>query len=320
MRLGVLLFVLPGLWGCWRLPPSRVPPPRSEPSPVVLTDDLGVKVALPYPPQRIVSLAPSLTEVLFALGVGNRIVGVTRYCDYPPEAKGKPKVGGPLDPNLELILAQRPDLILVARGTPMEVVNSLRSTGIPTLGLAPQDWESILATIERLGQATGAHEAARRLVEEMQRRREAVLERVKSLPSHRRPKVLLLVDRQALFTCGPGSFLHQLIEWAGGENIAADAPLPWPQYSMEKVLEKNPDVIVVMHREEEDPKALRQELLSRWREDERWRRVRAVHDGRLEVLPMDELTVPGPRLVKGLELLARSLHPQRFSSPGLGGR
>src|SRR5439155_23682367 len=212
-----------------------------DPPPHIFIDDLNRQVVLPSVPQRIVSLAPSITEILFAIGLGERVVGVTQYCDYPPEAQAKPKVGY-THPSLEAIVALQPDLVLAPRELlRADALGKLEQLEIPTYVLDAQTVDSILAHIQTLGRILGAQTAADELTGRMRRRIEDIRVRTSSLP---RLRVLYVLNSEPLITVGPGSFIHQLIELAGGSNIAARAQVAYPRLSMEAVLKEDPELIL----------------------------------------------------------------------------
>ncbi|RMH08827.1 MAG: cobalamin-binding protein [Nitrospirae bacterium] len=267
-------------------------------------DDLGRKLYLSKHPRRIVSLAPSITEILFALGLQDEVVGVTEFCDYPPEAKMKPKVGY-AHPNVEAILALQPELVLAPRSfVRADVLAKLEQVKVPTFILAPRTVEDILAHIQLIGRMTGKTEAAIREVERIRTHVAEVSRRVAGRP---RPSVLYVLNTDPLITVGPGSFIHHVIELAGGRNVAEEAKAPYPRLSLEEVLMQNPDVLVFSGGRQEGIPQAEQE---KWK---RWTTLSAVKHGRLFEVPSDWLNRPGPRIVKGLDRLAQILHPQVFA-------
>ncbi|RMF92174.1 MAG: cobalamin-binding protein [Nitrospinota bacterium] len=270
----------------------------------VWIDDLGREVVLPHTPRRIVSLAPSLTEMLFALGVGDRVVGVTLYDDYPPEARQKPKIGGMNNPNLEKILSLQPDLVLAtAAGNTQASVLRLASLGIPVYTLWPRTIGDILQELRKLGEVLNVPLQAEELVRSLQDR----LDRVRTaVADFSPPRVLYVVWHNPLITVGKGSYIHDMIRLAGGENIAADAPLDYPTYSLEEVLVKKPEIIVVAAHAGKEGVALRET----W---QRWRVIPAIAENRIFTVNADLFNRPGPRVVDGVEQLARIFHPQAFS-------
>ena len=268
----------------------------------VFIDDLNRQVVLSRVPQRIISLAPSITETLFAIGLGERVDGVTQFCDYPPEAQAKPKVGY-THPNLEAMVALQPDLVLAPREfLRADMLGKLEQLQIPTYVLDAQTIESILSHIQTLGRILGASAAADDVVGQMRRRIEDIKVRTTSLSRPRVP----VCPKTSHCTVGPGSFIHEAIELAGGSNVAARARTAYPRLSMEAVLKEDPELILFPAGRAEG--ITRGEEL-RW---QRWSTLSAVKLKRLYLIPNDLLNRPGPRIVQGLEALARIFHPEAF--------
>jgi len=266
-----------------------------------VTDGVGRRVKVPAAPKRIVSLAPNTTEILFALGLGDKVVGVTNFCDYPPEAKQKTKVGGMVNPSLEAISFLRPDLVLATvAGNRPETVTRLEKLGIPVFVVNPKDLQGVLSSIEQVGQVTGRREAATLLVQRLRERVKQVMRRVAGL---KRPRVLYVLWSDPLIVPGKGTFLDDLIQRAGGESISTGASIPYPLFSLEEVVARAPEVIIVSKGHGQDD----QTLLRRWRD---LPTLPAVKAGRLYTIDGDLLNRPGPRIVDGLEALARILHPR----------
>ncbi|RMH37926.1 MAG: ABC transporter substrate-binding protein, partial [Nitrospirae bacterium] len=199
-------------------------------APRTFIDDLGRKLYVAEPPKRIVSLAPSVTEILFAIGLNEEIVGVTEFCDYPPAAQDKPKVGY-ARPNLEALVALEPDLVIAPQSfLRTDLLAKLEQLKIPTVILNPKSLEDILAHIRLIGRIVGRQAEALQVTEAMRGRMRTLSSRLAGL---QRPRVLYVLNSQPLITVGPGSFIQQLIELAGGDNIAADAHAPYPRINME---------------------------------------------------------------------------------------
>lgn len=270
-------------------------------APRTFVDDLGRKIFFAKAPTRIVSLAPNVTEILFALGLGEQIVGVTQFCDYPAEATHKAKVGG-LHPNLEAIVAQRPDLILTLP-IRSDLLATFEQLKIPVFILEAKTVEQVLSHLHLLGRMLNHTKEADELVMAMRRRMAEVSERTKALP---RPRLLYVLNSNPLMTVGPGSFIHQVIELAGATNIAADAQTAYPRITMEEVLRDDPDILLFpVGKEEGIPDEEQQQWL-------RWTRLSAVKQSRFVRIPSVLLDRPGPRIVDGLERLARAIHPDAF--------
>jgi iron complex transport system substrate-binding protein len=267
-----------------------------------MTDMLGRRVAVPARAARIVSLAPSITETVFALGEGERLVGVTDYCDYPPEAAKKRRVGGISTPSFEAILALRPDLVLAtSESNYAEHVQKLTTLGLPVYVIRPVDFETVLESIERIGGVLGREAAARERVAAMRQEADAIARSVAGVP---RPRVLYVVWPNPLIAPGRGTLITELIQRAGGESVTGAEPLPYPRLSLETVVERRPERIIVGRHGQ----ATAQELLRGW---EQLTAVAAVREGRVYAVDGDLVHRPGPRMIEALRALARALHPDR---------
>ena len=275
-----------------------------------VADMLGRPVLVSPGPIRVVSLAPSLTEIVFALGRGDWLMGVTDFCDYPPEARSKPQIGGPMTPDLERVVGLRPDLVLAtAEGNPRDVVAQLTRLHIPVFAVKPEGYAGILASVEAVGRALQAEAAAASLVQDIQRRIAAIDHAV---ANHPRPRLLYLVWTDPLIAAGPATYIHDLIEMAGGENVLRDRSVPYPRLGWEEIVRAAPEVILVAsHRDGSDRPAIGDV----WKA---WQSVPAVRSGRVLAVPGDTIHRPGPRVVEGVEQLARAIHPEIF--PRLGAR
>jgi len=255
------------------------------------------------PPQRLISLAPSITEILYFLDLGDRVVGVTSYCNYPPEVKEKPRVGTYWEYNLEAILALKPDLALVMadQGEGESSLAGLRHWGIPVYLAQADTLPQLFQTIQEIARLTGREEVARRRLPELEARVQRVEAKVRGLPQ---PRVFLQIDEEPLITAGRRAVHHDLIQRAGGINIAGFLEPRYPIFSLEEVLKAQPEVILFTGMV--GAKALPARL-GFWR---RWPMLPAVAAGRLYWVDPDLIDRPGPRLVDGLELLARLFHPE----------
>jgi iron complex transport system substrate-binding protein len=288
---------------------SGVPAAASGAARIVVTDDAGRTVRLPGVPSRVVSLAPGETEIVYALGRGERLVAVNEWSDFPPEALAVPRVRG-IRPSLEQMVALRPDLILYVGGMG-DLVSQFEAQGLPVLVLAPQNLEGLYRGIERLGAVLGASERARAITRGMRDRVAGVRARVAGA---RRPRVFYEVDGTdpvRPFTAGRGTFIHELLELAGAENVAAGARGAWPQIGLEQVLKADPEIIIlgdaIAVNTPQTP-----EMVTR---RPGWEQVTAVRRRAIHAVDGNLVSRPGPRLVGGLEALARLLHPDRFSDP-----
>jgi iron complex transport system substrate-binding protein len=268
------------------------------------TDEVGRKVKVKGPPQRIVSVAPSVTETLFALGLGDRLVGVSSYCQFPPAALRKEKIGGYINPSLEKIVALRPDLVIgIAEGDLKTFVNKLASLQIPVYITNPKDVTGVLASMENIGRVTFSSQSAGKITRGMKERIGAVEAKVRGRP---RPRVLHVLNFDPLISAGKGTFVDDLIRLAGGRNIAEKATGKYPRFSMEEVLAQDPEVIILASMKSQDP------LTEERRQWERWKSLSAVRQGRIVVLDPDLIHRPSPRIVDGFEEMVRVLHPEAF--------
>lgn len=294
----VTLMALPG-GGCRRNEPERQN--LSEPGLAGFQDDLGRRVVLGFAPQRIISLAPSITETLFALQLDEQIVGVTSYCDYPVGALAKEKIGDTLSPNLERIIALKPDLVIVTTASQLEgLTRKLEALSIPVYVTNPRTVGGIIGTIRRLGELTGRTERANELAIEMEERIARIAARVGKLP---RVTVLYLLQLDPLITAGKETFLNDLIMLAGGQSIAEAEKADYPQFSRETVLARSPEVMLLPSRHGEgtiDTVRLRQLFAT----------TPAVRNNRLITINSDWIDRPGPRIIDGLEQIAQALHPE----------
>lgn len=266
----------------------------------VIDDTEEVRVILSEP-QRIVSLAPSHTEILFALGLGERVVGRTDYCNYPTEVAQVPSVGGYSQPSVESIMAVVPDLVIASFGTPMEVLDQVRNLGIPVIGYNPQTLDDVLEMIWEVGKITGKETEAVLLTAEMKERIAAVQDLVKDAD---RPTVFWEVWHDPLYTAGPNNFINDIISIAGGINIAADADSSWPVYSLEVLLAKSPEVYIATQDQWANPG----DIPGRPGYDQ----IKAVQQDRVYIINANNIERPGPRLIDGLEEVVQLIHPELF--------
>ncbi|RJX22161.1 MAG: cobalamin-binding protein [Ammonifex sp.] len=280
---------------------------REETPLVTLTDSLNRTVTIEKTPERIVSLAPSNTEILFALGLGGKVMGVTKYCDFPAEAGSKPQIGGFSDPNLEKILARQPDLVL-ATEKDQEMIAALGKQGIDVLAVSPKTVASVLENIKMVGKATGASAAADTVVSGLQKRIDAVTAKVQSVPANKRPKVFYELWPEPLTTAGSGTFIDDLIKLAGGVNVAGDAGKGYPEYSLEMLLAENPDVLINSYGHGKGNPA-KEDIKAR----KGWGALNCVKNDRIYTVNADLVNRSGPRIVEGLEAFAKAIHPELFS-------
>ncbi len=308
-RLSLLALLL--VAGCQSRPADTpVSPADAVGYPVTVTGTDGVSVTLPSKPRRIVSAAPSNTEILFALGVGDRVVGATEFCDYPEAAKAIPRVGGfmPKSFSAERIAGLRPDLVLTVARVQDPLSESLRKLGLTVLSLDADTLDGVLKNITALGTAVGEADAAQELITKLEARAAAVRAKTDAVPADRRPTVLLLVSEQPLLTAGPKSFPGRLVELAGGRNLFADATQDYPRVGEEEVLRRDPDALLLWHAGAGETPAAR---LAALRGRAGWAQLKAVRAGRVLAVNEDWISRPGPRLFDALDSLATQLHPSK---------
>jgi len=274
----------------------------------MVTDMLGRAVRIPDTPMRIVSLAPSITEIIFALEQGHRLRGVTRFSDYPTSAQALPKVGSYVQLDLERIVSLRPDLcIAVKDGNPKAVVARLESLGIPVFAVDPRDLNAVLETIATLGGLLDAQNAADALVLDLEKRIQAVVQR-RERPS-RRPTVFFQIGLSPIVSVGTDTFIHELIVLAGGVNLAA-GPVPYPRFSREEVVAMAPDLIIITSMARE---GIFETIRSEW---QRWKNMPAASNDGIVLVDSNLFDRASPRLVDGLERLADIIHdPHRQVRP-----
>jgi len=263
-------------------------------SPPKIVDDFGYEVTIIKKPERIISLSPANTEILFAIGAGDKVVGVTEYCDFPPEVKEIDKVGGYTTPNIEAIVAKNPDLVVASYGNGEENIKRLKELGITVLTLYPKSLQDILKDIKLVGEATGFDDEAKKLVENLQRRINLIEEENKKIPEEKRPRILWLMWYPELWTAGKGTFFDQLVKLAGGENVAFDLK-GWKIISKETVLARDPQIILCSQMGTGDV------LLKKIVEDPELSKIWAVKNGKVYEIDQNILERPGPRIVEALE-------------------
>jgi len=270
-----------------------------------VTDQTGRQVTLEAPPRRIVSLVPSVTELIFAIGAQDLLVGVTDFCDYPPAARRKPSVGGMLAPSLETLVALRPDLVVATTaGNREETVTQLGRLGIPVYLVNPERIAGVLDVISRLGGLTHREGEAARLQASLQARVDAVVARVKGRP---RPRVLYVLWPDPLIVPGRGALVSELLALAGGDSVTSDVGDQYPRLSLEAAVARSPEVIILASHGSGQGRMARE----KW---ERFKSLPAVKAGHLYTVDGNLLHRYGPRMVDGLEGLARLIHPEAFAA------
>jgi cobalamin transport system substrate-binding protein len=278
-------------------------PPTDNASRRQIVDDSGTSVSLPANVDRVVSLAPNLTEIVFAIGAGNRLVGRTTYCDFPAEAKTVAEVGDTLQPSLERIISLKPQVVLISTASQLEVfTKQLQGHDIAVFVTDPHDLEGVFRSISQVGEILGRSDAAKEVVERLRARVTDVQERVKDATPVR---IFYQLSAQPLYTAGKDSFVNDLIRRAGAISVTGDVPGAWPKYSAEAALATRPEAIILptggsmgdMNTTVAEP----------------LRGSPAALNGRVYKINDDHLVRPGPRAVDGLEEMARALHPDNFN-------
>lgn len=300
---GIAPFVLIGAAGAQAMPQENQ---TASPSRIEVKDETGRTVTIPQPVRRIVSLAPSVTETLFALGAGDRVVGDTDFCDYPPEAKRKTHIGGPVSPSVEAIAALHPDLVVATREINRpDSVRALEQLGIAVYATDPQTVEQVLTSSERLGELLGTAEAGRLLTANLRRRLSEIDRRLAGLLPKR---VLMIVWLDPLMSVGRSAFLDDALRRAGAHSVI-DSPQSWPTIDLEQVVRLQPDYLIISN---DNARQVQREL-TELQERPGWRQLEAVRNRRFIVVS-EAMSHPSPRLVDGIEQLARALYPSAFSS------
>lgn len=254
--------------------------------------------------ERYISIAPSTTEILFALGLNDNIVGVSSYCNYPPETKNKEKVGDFSHPNIEKIIFLKPDYIFCTGLEQAPVVEELRRLKFNVYVADPAGIEGLLKTIQNIGTITHKEKEAQALVDRMKADIEVIRQKVSAVSPEKRVKVFVEIWHEPLMTAGNGSFVDEMITLAGGINVAHDVPRPYCYFSAEKVISLNPAVIIMTYMDKQPPLKL---VESRYG----WGNIDAVKNKRVfNDIEADELLRPGPRITEGLKRIQDKLYPK----------
>lgn len=278
---------------------------QPEFQPGTYTDDMGRQVSIDKVPERIVSHVPPITEILFALDLDEKIVGVSDFCDYPEEAKLKPSVGNYYNPSIESIVALNPDLVFTDGHS--EGIKQLDNLGIDYLVIDPKDIDGIFRDIELMGKVIGVERRAEKLINDMKADISRVTDKVQGVARVRVFYVIDATDLNNPWTAGPGSFVDSLISLAGGENIAAMAVSAWTQFSIEQIVSSDPEIIIL-------PAAHGTAFVSieQLKEHPAWAETTAVKQNRIYTIEGDLVDGYGPRIVQGLAEMARIIHPDLF--------
>ncbi|WP_352417972.1 cobalamin-binding protein [Proteiniborus sp.] len=270
--------------------------------PMEVEDGFGNKVTIEKQPTKIISLAPSHTEILFALGLDNEVVGVSTYCIYPEEANAKEKVGDAFNVNIEKILELNPDLVIQYGPGKEDVNNKIRNAGIALLSYEPESIDSVINLIEEIGKITNTMIQAKSVTVDMMSKRDYITNKVSKVEE--KAKVFFEIWDEPLQAAGPGSFIDELIRLSGGENIASDAEGPYAQFDLEQLIERNPDVYLMS-------KDLETKTIESVKSRPGFSEINAIKNDRIYMLdPL--ISIPGPRIVDGLEIVAKSIYPELF--------
>jgi len=298
----VIVLLLTTLSGCVESGQDSTQPTAEE-YPLTIADNLGRNVTIFKQPERVVSLAPSNTEILFALGLGDKVVGVTEYCNYPLAAQEKEKVGGFSTVSIERVVALEPDLIL-AVGIHESIVGDLERLGLTVVVLDSKNVDDILENIILVGKVTGQVGVAEELTASMEHRINAITSKVENAEG---TEVFYVTWHDPLRTVGPGTNIHELIQLAGGSNIAGDARVDYPIYSLETLIERDPDVIIISSKHGAGGPTV--ENIGTLLQD---RGISAVRNRRIYEIDADLVVRDGPRVVDGMEEMAKCIHPELF--------
>jgi iron complex transport system substrate-binding protein len=278
--------------------------PPSHSSSQQFKDEVGREVIVPFPPKKIVSLAPNITEILFSLGLDQEIVGVSIHCNFPEKVQSRVRVGSYISLDFEKIVSLKPDLIIATgAGNTRDMVERLDRLGFPTYVIFPKNIEDVIRSVGHLSQLVGREKEGVDIIQEMKRRRERVVELTQGLP---RPRVFLQIGEAPIVTVGKNSFADDLIRLAGGKNVAGNEKERYPRFGMEEILKRSPEVILISSM---NPGGNYQRVVQEW---SRWKTIPAVKNGRIHLIDSDLIDRPSPRIIEGLEEMARILHPEQF--------
>lgn len=272
--------------------------------PLVVEDEWGYKIKFFKPPQRIISCMPSITEMLFALGLEKKIVGVTSNCDYPEAAKKKPKVGKE-KMNIEKIVSLKPDLVVMLGSAQREDIRKARKFRLPVFVINPNSVDDVMISLWKLGTATNRQHAAYSITERIKRRLKWIEVRIKKTEKSP-PTVFVEVWHRPLTTASKGTFIDDVIGLSGGINIAHNTKGKYPTYSMEKLIKIDPDVIIIPEQNVHYPKDIYRDF--------KWAQLTAIKEKRVLFIDADILSRPGPRIIKAIEEIMEFIYEEGNSS------
>jgi iron complex transport system substrate-binding protein len=274
-------------------------------APRMVTDEAGRLVAVPQPLRRIISLAPSVTETIYALGVQDRLIADTDVCNYPAAAQKLPKVGGPFTPNLEIVVAMKPDLVVVAAnsGNRKETVDALDLLHVPTYATNASTIDDVLVSIERLGDVLGAGDQGKVVTDALRVRLQELHRKLENIPPTR---VLFVVWQEPLISIGQDTYIADALRHAGAESVL-QTKQDWPRVGWEEVVRLQPEYLVFASAHPEEVTA----MLAGLRTQPGWRDLKAITENKIAIIT-DAVNLPAPRIVDAIEELARKLHPEAF--------
>lgn len=276
---------------------------KEEEKIIKVEDDEGNILSLKKPATKIISLAPSHTEILFSLGLDEEIKGVTTYCDYPKQAQSKDKIGTFMDLNLEKIISLDPELVIGVDNLDDEVKDLLEDSDIQVLTLSPNNIEETYEAIKKISMATGREDEAEKLINDLELNKDEILRKVKNTE---KKDVFFEIADNPLIAAGAGSFINELISLSNANNIAEKAEGQYPEYSVEMLIEENPEVYLVS---EGDPEKTEDSIKNR----PGYESIKAIRQNNIYFLDANITSRPGPRIIEALELVAKSIHPDMFN-------
>lgn len=274
--------------------------------PLTVTDDLDQEIEMSEKPEKIISISPNMTEVLFAIGAGENVIGVTTFANYPEEATKVDKIGTITEPNIEKIVSMEPDLVIASSVNKQETVERLRELGIDVAGFEAVSVNKAIENIKKISTLTGYQENGDKIAAEMYIKIAEIRNLVdEKLENNERLKVFYEIWNDPLYTAGGNNFIDDLIHMAGGFNIGRLADGPWPQYNLEKLLVEDPDVYISTPHSA-DMEVSKEQIKNR----ERFQPISAIQNDRVYMIHQDILNRPSPRLVQGLGLLTKAIFPE----------
>lgn len=286
--------------------------PTASPTatPAALTDFLGNPIKLENPPTRIISLTPSNTEIVYALGLGSKLVGVDAFSDYPDAVKDVAKIGDFNGPNLETVVSLKPDLVLGGNKLQKDAIDKMKALGLNVVSAEATTYEDIYKSIDLIAGLTGTQAKAAEVEADMKAKEKAVLDAVAKATGDKSVYYAMSYGDAGNYTCGPGSFPYELIEMCGGKNITEGLPVPWPNLSQEQLVKADPDVILL------DSGMIGENSKDTFTKADAYKNLKAVKDGQVFVVTSNYCTRPGPRIVYGLREFAEAVIGQKIAFPG----